>query len=146
MHINKTAGLRSGDWPRHWKSSLVYWEILGFLLQWGHYQFALTNAFQPVLQHLAECEQSIVLYTSQLILLFLPSSSGSPTCQCTVSHLMDGVFWIMSRSFCSPYFSLPIILVQVSLGFICLKNLIQDRVDSFRCFCQSVFLPSSSWV
>ncbi len=59
-------------------------------------------------------------------------SIGSHTCPCynTATSMFDtwcGVLWIMSCSFLSPYFSLPISLVQVNYGFISLKNCIPEH-------------------
>ncbi len=105
--------------------------------------------------------ESIALKTSEFILLLL-SAVTSPIntseavplqwyiCPChnTAATMFDtwcGVLWIVSCSFLSPYFSLPISLLQVHFGFISTKNLIPEHgmLFFFRCFlakCNLAFL------
>lgn len=123
--------IRSGDWLGNWKISHL------FVLRHSWLAFPVCFGSFPI-STVACCPISFTaLCTSQFIVLLLSGvtvTSGSDLVTVMHGHaialsqpcLTDNVmfFTIISSSFPSPSFSLPIILVQADFGFICPKSLI----------------------
>ena len=113
------------------------WKPLGLLSQYvlGHYSSALWGTFLSfcsILLNLSRYHpihfriRTAASISSHIINKHQGSNStGSNTYQChnTVSTMCDR--WCY---FPSPFSSLPIILVQVNLGFICLKNPVPETL------------------
>ncbi len=154
--------LRSGDWLDHcrkihlftFKNSWVafavcFWSLCICTMECHPINFA---AFSWI------WADSISLYTSEFIrlLLFSTMSSKNTSNQChwkpctlmpshcsTMFHRWCFMLWIMSCSKPSPYFCLPVILIQVDVNFSCPKNAFPEVVWLFRCFS---FLAKSNLV
>ncbi len=124
----------------------------------GHCAFVLWRTIQSILLHLAESGQRVYPYTLQNssgCFCPLPCHQTTPVTQChwkpctlmpshcsTMFHRWCCMLWIMSCSKPSPYFCLPVILIQVDVNFRISKECF-SRSGLFKkiFFCQSLIWP-----
>ncbi len=145
--------IRRLTWPLHNIPLFFTFKGPGLLLQYvlGHRPYVHWSAVQSTLLHLAESGQRVYpsLSTSEFIRLLLSSVTSSINSSnpvpleamnahtitllqfSTMFHRWCCMLWNMSCSMPSPYFFLPVILVQVDLNFRYPKNAFPEVVWLF---------------
>ncbi len=155
--------IRRLTWPLHNIPLVLPSKAPGLLLQYvlGHRPYVHWSAVQSTLLHLAESGQRVYpsLSTSEFIRLLLSSVTSSINTSnpvpleamnahtitllqySTMFHRWCCMLWNMSCSKPSPYFFLPVILVQVDLNFSYPKNAFPEVVWLFLwCFWSNMSL------